>query len=58
MLCPDELRALCTIEYGRGRGIRTPDNLLPKQVRYQTALYPEIHKTKLKALTTKAANYG
>jgi len=26
---------------GRGRGIRTPDNLLPKQVRYQTALYPE-----------------
>ena len=25
---------------GRGRGIRTPDSLLPKQVRYQTALYP------------------
>ena len=25
---------------GRGRGIRTPDTLLPKQVRYQTALYP------------------
>ena len=25
---------------GRGRGIRTPDILLPKQVRYQTALYP------------------
>ncbi len=26
---------------GRGRGIRTPDILLPKQARYQTALYPE-----------------
>ena len=25
---------------GRGRGIRTPDFLLPKQVRYQAALYP------------------
>ena len=25
---------------GRGRGIRTHDPLLPKQVRYQTALYP------------------
>lgn len=28
-------------KYGRGRGIRTPDILLPKQARYQTALYPE-----------------
>ena len=27
---------------GRGRGIRTPDPLLPKQVRYQTALCPVI----------------
>src|SRR6478672_12047072 len=27
-------------ESGRGRGIRTPDILLPKQARYQTALYP------------------
>ena len=26
---------------GRGREIRTPDILLPKQARYQTALYPE-----------------
>ena len=26
--------------FGRGRGIRTPDILLPKQARYQTALYP------------------
>ena len=25
---------------GRGREIRTPDILLPKQARYQTALYP------------------
>jgi hypothetical protein len=25
---------------GRGGGIRTPDILLPKQARYQTALHP------------------
>ena len=29
------------IEIGRGREIRTPDILLPKQARYQTALYPD-----------------
>ena len=29
-----------SIKYGRGRGIRTPDILLPKQARYQTALCP------------------
>jgi hypothetical protein len=29
--------------FGRGRGIRTPDILLPKQARYQTALYPALH---------------
>jgi hypothetical protein len=28
-------------ENGRGREIRTPDILLPKQARYQTALYPD-----------------
>ena len=28
-------------EIGRGREIRTPDILLPKQARYQTALYPD-----------------
>jgi hypothetical protein len=28
---------------GRGREIRTPDILLPKQARYQTALYPDIY---------------
>ena len=27
---------------GRGGGIRTPDPLLPKQMRYQTALRPDI----------------
>jgi hypothetical protein len=27
-------------ENGRGREIRTPDILLPKQARYQAALYP------------------
>ncbi len=26
---------------GRGEGIRTPDPLLPKQMRYQTALRPD-----------------
>ena len=34
---------------GRGGGIRTPDPLLPKQMRYQTALRPDavchFHKT-------------
>ena len=51
MLYPDELRALVTIwrvlpestaRVGRGREIRTPDILLPKQTRYQTALISEI----------------
>ena len=32
---------------GRGREIRTPDILLPKQVRYQAALYPVTHKLEL-----------
>jgi hypothetical protein len=53
MLYPDELRAHSYLEdlqqitaqpwsiYGRGRGIRTPDTLVPNQVRYQTALYPD-----------------
>ena len=30
------------IFHGRGGGIRTPDPLLPKQMRYQTALRPDI----------------
>ena len=30
------------LKLGRGRGIRTPDPLLPKQMRYQTALYPDM----------------
>ena len=29
------------IRHGRGGGIRTPDPLLPKQMRYQTALRPD-----------------
>jgi hypothetical protein len=28
--------------HGRGGGIRTPDPLLPKQMRYQTALRPDL----------------
>ena len=51
MLYPVELRArrvsfyvdqARSVESGRGREIRTPDILLPKQARYQTALYPDI----------------
>ena len=48
MLYPVELRAPYEVEYpqmaqeiGRGGEIRTPDILLPKQARYQTALHPE-----------------
>ena len=33
--------ALSIIYIGRGGGIRTPDPLLPKQMRYQTALRPD-----------------
>ena len=33
---------LSTIYIGRGGGIRTPDPLLPKQMRYQTALRPDM----------------
>ena len=29
------------LKIGRGREIRTPDILHPKQARYQTALYPD-----------------
>ena len=51
MLYPDELRALKALlraafesefKIGRGRGIRTPDPLVPNQMRYQAALCPEI----------------
>ena len=41
-LLPDLRMPLRAIrKYGRGREIRTPDILLPKQARYQTALYPD-----------------
>ncbi len=38
---PGRCRAGSCREIGRGREIRTPDILLPKQARYQTALYPD-----------------
>jgi hypothetical protein len=44
MLYPDELRAHFCI--GRGGEIRTPDILLPKQARYQTALHPATTRLK------------
>ena len=43
VLYPTELRAdrtACFPVTGRGEEIRTPDILLPKQARYQTALHP------------------
>ena len=48
---------------GRGREIRTPDILLPKQARYQTALYPGSTKTQRACTrevgnTTRRASYG
>jgi hypothetical protein len=43
MLYPAELRAPRVRDPdGRGRGIRTPDPLLPKQMRYQTAPCPAL----------------
>ncbi len=41
--------------YGRGRGIRTPDILLPKQARYQTALFPALPARHDKKCLTKRA---
>ncbi len=35
------IAALNPLSFGRGREIRTPDILLPKQARYQTALCPD-----------------
>ena len=45
-------------EFGRGREIRTPDILLPKQARYQTALYPEHRSLRInhKALDNTATS--
>jgi hypothetical protein len=37
--------------FGRGREIRTPDILLPKQARYQTALYPVLFITGIQILS-------
>ena len=38
---PSHGSIVTSVKYGRGREIRTPDILLPKQARYQTALYPD-----------------
>ena len=62
MLYPNELRALKiqTVSYniqtyksGRGGEIRTPDPLLPKQLRYQAALHPVRPFDKARNLTPK-----
>src|SRR5690554_557228 len=58
MLYPIELRAHFNTrnEVGRGRGIRTPDTLVPNQVRYQTALYPDFNLAYLKIFSASAAH--
>ncbi len=35
---------IADVKRGRGRGIRTPDPLLPKQMRYQTAPCPDVSR--------------
>ncbi len=50
MIYPVELRAQklhADQKSGRGRGIRTPDLLLPKQTRYQAALCPATTRLQL-----------
>ena len=37
-------RCIADLKLGRGRGIRTPDPLLPKQMRYQTAPCPDVSR--------------
>ena len=37
----DILPRACHTENGRSRGIRTPDPLVPNQMRYQAALYSD-----------------
>ena len=41
LLLTDHISIVTLYIFGRGREIRTPDILLPKQARYQTALYPD-----------------
>ena len=43
------------VNIGRGRRIRTNDPLLPKQMRYQTALYPECPTEQIGALQWSAS---
>ncbi len=43
------------IENGRGREIRTPDPLVPNQMRYQTALYPDVFSIHLGQTSSKKA---
>ncbi len=43
--------------YGRGEEIRTPDILLPKQARYQTALRPVICREASNTLLKKMQEY-
>ena len=49
-------RKLIRLKNGRGREIRTPDILHPKQARYQTALYPD--KFRLSSQTSQTTDNG
>ena len=64
MLYPVELRAPYQMVHlrmakkiGRGREIRTPDILLPKQARYQTALYPDIFSARESTVGREPRSY-
>src|SRR5690606_19273899 len=61
VLYPVELRAPANILPapldGRGRGIRTPDPLVPNQMRYQTALCPD-PGLRCTPLPRKAGHFG
>ncbi len=43
------------LKIGRSRGIRTPDPLVPNQMRYQAALYSELFKIYLTTLNFQSA---
>ena len=45
-------------EDGRGERIRTSDPLVPNQVRYQTALRPELSLRVLREMTTQEKGSG
>ena len=53
-----QTRLLYLVKFGRGREIRTPDILLPKQARYQAALYPVLFASSQTPDTSPTAQPG